>query len=70
MESQAGKETLKRRGVVILAALAALTGVEFWVAIGGLDASLPLLVVVALGKAALIIEYFMHLRDLMEEGDH
>lgn len=71
-ESQHGSRALLRRGVKIFVGLAVLTVVEFWVAVGGLAASLPLLAIVALGKTALIVEYYMHLRSAFktEEGGH
>lgn len=66
------KAALLRLGVLVLVALAALTGVEFWVAVGGLAAPLPLLGLIALTKTALIAVYFMHLGKLFqsEEGGH
>lgn len=65
-------KNLLRRGIIVFIGLAALTGLEFWVAVGGLVASLPLLFIVALAKAALILEYFMHVRHIFdaEEGGH
>ena len=58
-----------RRGVVVLVILAVLTLVEFGIAI---TTNLWfLLVVIALVKAAIVIQYFMHLpRVFSEEGGH
>ncbi|MFQ5615389.1 MAG: cytochrome C oxidase subunit IV family protein [Anaerolineales bacterium] len=70
MVSNSDKKASKRRGVMVFIALAVLTGVEFWVAVGGLNGTLPLLAVVATGKTALIAEYYMHLRSVTEEGGH
>lgn len=71
-ESQPGTAALLRRGVIVLVGLALLTGVEFWVAVGGLAAPLPLLAIAAVGKTALIVEYYMHLRGAFkaEGGGH
>lgn len=71
-ESQPGSRALLRRGVIVFVGLAVLTGVEFWVAVGGLTAPLPLLAIAAIGKTALIVEYYMHLRSVLqtEEGGH
>jgi len=56
-----------RLGYWILAALAVLTGVEFWVA---LDLqSVALLVLLGLFKAALIMEYFMHMSHVWSEEE-
>jgi heme/copper-type cytochrome/quinol oxidase subunit 4 len=69
--SHSDKAALMRQGVMVFVGLAALTGVEFWVAVGGFAAPLPLLAVVALGKTALIAVFFMHLGKLFladEEG--
>ena len=49
-----------RVGWLVFLALAALTGVEFIVAVT-VTANLPILVVFALVKAGLIMYYFMHL---------
>lgn len=72
MHESEDRGTLLRRGVIVFGGLAVLTGVEFWVAIGGLIASLPLLAVVAVGKTALIAEYYMHIRSAaqLDEGGH
>ena len=72
MHESEGKGTLLRRGVMVFVGLAILTGVEFWVAVGGLIASLPLLAVIAISKTALIVEYYMHLRGVFQtdEGEH
>lgn len=70
-ESLSDKAALFRRGAIVFAALAGLTAIEFWVAVGGLTGTLPLLAVLALAKAAVIVEYYMHLRRVsqFEEGE-
>jgi len=70
--SQQGKANKLRRGVIVFAGLAVLTGIEFWIAVGRLPATLPILTIIALGKAALIAQYYMHLHKIFQkgEGDH
>jgi caa(3)-type oxidase subunit IV len=52
-------------GARVLIGLAVLTGAEFWVAVSGVGgASFVLLALIALAKAALILEYFMHVGKL------
>src|SRR5687768_17650942 len=57
------------QGIVIFVYLAILTGLEFFVAVS--FNSIPLLVVVALVKAALVLYYYMHVYQLNadHEGD-
>lgn len=58
-----------RRGVNTLIGLAVLTVVEFYVASWN---SVALMFLIALAKAGLIMEYFMHFSSLWseEEGGH
>ena len=51
-------KTLLGQGVLIFIYLAVLTGLEFFIAIS--FQSVPLLIVVALVKAALVVYYYMH----------
>ncbi len=64
------KKTMLSQGIYIFVYLAALTGLEFFVAIT--FKSVALLVVVALVKAALVVYYYMHIYKLNaeHEGDH
>lgn len=64
------KSALLRRGAWVFGGLAVLTAVEFWVALG--SGLLILLVLVALAKASLIAQYYMHLSLVgqAEEGGH
>ncbi len=48
-----------RTGWMVFLALAVLTIVEYIVAVG-VDANLPVIAVIALGKAGFIVYYFMH----------
>ena len=60
-----------RIGLIVVAALAALTGLEYVVAIE-IEENLIPLVGIAVVKAALILWYFMHIKRVVpsEEEDH
>ncbi|MGD2205163.1 MAG: cytochrome C oxidase subunit IV family protein [Anaerolineae bacterium] len=58
-----------RRGIFVGVGLAVLTAVEFAVA-GLLGGSAALLFVLALAKAGLIIQYYMHLDSVWSEEAH
>ena len=64
------KKTMLSQGVYIFVYLAVLTLLEFFVAVT--FKSVPILVVVALVKAALVVYYYMHIYQLNadNEGDH
>ncbi len=69
--SHSDKGALLKRGVLVFVGLAVLTGVEFYASrVPG--SALALLAIIAVGKAALILEYFMHLGKAFqgEEGEH
>ena len=54
----------------LVVALAALTGLEFWVATAA-GGSVAFLFIIALVKAGVIIQYYMHLESVWsEEGAH
>ncbi len=59
-----------RRGIIVFLALAVLTAVEFVVARGGVPSGI--LWILAILKAALVINFFMHLSRLFQpdEGGH
>ncbi|MGZ9225343.1 MAG: cytochrome c oxidase subunit 3 [Anaerolineales bacterium] len=61
------KSSMLNQGVFIFVYLAVLTGLEFLVAIS--FNSVPLLVVVALIKAALVVYYYMHIYKLNLESE-
>lgn len=61
------KKSMLGQGIIIFVYLAVLTGLEFLIAIS-FDA-VPLLVVVALVKAALVIYYYMHIYKLNIESE-
>ncbi len=58
------------RGVVVFVVLAVLTAVEYY--LGTIEAAAVFLWVIALLKAAAVIQYFMHLGRLFQsdEGGH
>ncbi|MEO8354349.1 MAG: heme-copper oxidase subunit III [Chloroflexota bacterium] len=60
------KKSMLGQGILIFIYLAVLTGLEFFVAIS--FNSVPLLVVVALVKAALVLYYYMHVHKLNAES--
>jgi cytochrome c oxidase subunit 3 len=62
------KKTMLNQGILIFVYLAILTGLEFFVAVS--FNSVPLLVVVALVKAALVVYYYMHVYKLNLESEH
>jgi cytochrome c oxidase subunit 3 len=62
------KKSMLGQGMIIFVYLAVLTGLEFLIAIA-FDA-VPLLVVVALMKAALVLYYYMHIYKLNLESEH
>lgn len=61
------KKSMLGQGIIIFVYLAILTGLEFLIAIS-FD-SVPLLVVVALVKAALVVYYYMHVYKLNLESE-
>jgi heme/copper-type cytochrome/quinol oxidase subunit 4 len=62
------KSAALREGVIVFIALAVLTAVEYVV---GVASGTALLLVLALVKAGIVINYFMHIRRLSSsEGGH
>jgi heme/copper-type cytochrome/quinol oxidase subunit 4 len=57
----------KGRGVVVFAVLAVITAFEFVVALSG--SPVTVLVVLALIKAGLVLNYFMHFSRLFSAGE-
>ena len=66
MESR--KAAAFRQGIIVLIALAALTIIEYLISIS--SGSLVFLALIALGKAGLILNYFMHIAILWREETH
>lgn len=63
-----GKAEAMRTGLLVFLGLAVLTIVEFFIPF--LIDSIVLLIIIALLKAALIINYFMHVYRLWREESH
>jgi cytochrome c oxidase subunit IV len=57
-----------RQGFGVLVALAILTGVEYWISLT--TGSVVFLFIIALAKAGLILNYFMHMAKLWGEEVH
>ena len=54
----------RRLGIRVIAVLGLLTALEFWVAVTVTTSLLGILSIIAIVKAALIVEYFMHYSQL------
>jgi hypothetical protein len=65
----AKKSAALRQGVIVLVALAVLTGIEYVI---GTGTGTGLLLLISLFKAVLVVQYFMHVYRLFssEEGGH
>lgn len=63
------KAKAMRRGLITFLALLVLTVVEYFIGIQA-NASIVLLFVIALVKAALIVQVFMHISRLWREEEH
>ncbi len=68
-KTRTARQAAYRPGILVLVALAVLTIVEYWIA-SALDGSVVFLFVIALVKAGLILQYFMHLGTLWSEEAH
>ena len=62
------KSVAFRQGIIVLVVLAVLTGAEYWVSIA--FPSGVFLAIIAVIKAAIIIQYFMHISRLWSEEVH
>ena len=65
---QEKKTAAFRRGFMVLLALALLTGIEFLVS--AYTGSVVFLLLLALFKGALILNFFMHVASLWQEESH
>ena len=63
-----GRKAAFRRGIYVLIALAVLTGLEFIIATA-MEGSVALLFIIALVKAGLILQYYMHLNSVWSEEE-
>lgn len=66
---EAARRQLVRLGLVVVAGLALLTLLEYIVAVQ-VDANLAFLLPFVFAKSLLILQYFMHIRQLWDEGGH
>jgi heme/copper-type cytochrome/quinol oxidase subunit 4 len=64
----AGRKSAYRQGILVLIALAVLTALEFWIA-SAAGGSIVFLFILALAKAGLIVQYYMHLGHLWTEEE-
>jgi heme/copper-type cytochrome/quinol oxidase subunit 4 len=64
------KTAIYRQGIVVAVILAILTIVEYYAAITPPFGSFAILMILALLKAILVVNYFMHIRSVWSEGDH
>ena len=67
-EALAARKVAYRRGIYVLTGLAALTAFEYAVAVV-LDGSVGLLFILALAKAGIILQYFVHLSGVWSEEE-
>ena len=64
------KFAIYREGIIVGITLAVLTIVEYYAAITPPFNSFAILMILALLKAILVVNYFMHIRSVWSEGDH
>ena len=64
------KTAIYREGIIFAVVLAILTLVEYYAAITPPFDSFAILMILALLKAILVVNYFMHIRSVWSEGDH
>lgn len=64
------KTAIYRQGIIVAVILAILTLVEYYAAITPPLGSFAILMILALLKAILVVNYFMHIRSLWSEDDH
>ncbi len=68
MDAQQGAKL--RLGWIVIGGLAVLTALEYWIAVSVHSTPLPYLAVIALIKAWLIVQYFMHVAQLWRKEGH
>jgi len=69
MNSKDKKSTDYLRGIITFVVLGALTAGEFWVS-SVTHGSVVFLLIIAVIKAAIILQYFMHISHLWSEETH
>ena len=64
------KSAIYREGIIVAVVLAILTILEYFAAITPPFDSFALLMIMALLKAILVVNYFMHIRSVWSEDEH
>ena len=64
------KTAIYREGIIVAVILAFLTLVEYYAAITPPFDSFAILMILALLKAILVVNYFMHIRSVWSEDEH
>ena len=64
------KSAIYREGIIVAVVLAILTLVEYFAAITPPFDSFAVLMILALLKGILVVNFFMHIRSVWSEGDH
>ncbi len=64
------KSAIYREGIIVAVVLAVLTIIEYYAAITPSFDSFAILMILALLKAVLVVNYFMHIRSVWSEDDH
>ena len=64
------KTAIYREGIIVAVILAILTLVEYFAAITPPFGSFAILMILALLKAILVVNFFMHIRSLWSEDEH
>ncbi len=64
------KTAIYREGIIVVVILAILTLVEYFAAITPPFGSFAILMILALLKAILVVNFFMHIRSLWSEDEH
>jgi len=64
------KTAIYREGIIVAITLAVLTIVEYYAAITPPFDSFAILMILALLKAILVVNYFMHIRSVWSEDEH
>ncbi len=62
------KSAIYRQGIIVAIVLAIVTVIEYYVALN-LN-SFAIMMILALLKAILVVNYFMHIRSLWSEDEH
>ena len=64
------KTAIYREGIIVAIVLAILTIIEYYAAITPPFDSFAVLMILALLKAILVVNYFMHIRSVWSEDEH